>query len=132
MVLMNVEVFARRLPYILFVFVSALLILTFALFWPTGLTYEGLSLPYLVVLFCLIVYADAWATVLRVRVKAVGLPHSRWLIVLYGLCVYFACGLLWYLVSIGRFLVPGLFVLLNMPLVILKGKSSVSVAPPIE
>ncbi len=128
---MNEEVFAKRFPFTIFVLVSALLFLSFVFIWPTGLTYEASSLPFLVVLFFLVIYAGVWTAVFRVRLKAVGLPHSRWASTLYGLFVYIAYFFLSYYVSKGRFLAPGLFVLLNMPLVILKEKSSVPDAPPL-
>ena len=131
MALLNAQVFARRWPYVLFVLVSALLFLAFVLFLPTASTREALSLPFLVVLFCLIMYAGEWSAILRARFALVGLPHSRWLIALYGLFVYLACFLLSYFVSKGRFLAPGLFALLNMPLFILKEESSVPGAPPV-
>jgi|ERR1035441_5069716 riboflavin transporter FmnP len=129
---MNEEVFAKRRPYVCFVLVSALIFLAFALFWPIGLNYDASSLPFLVVLFCLIMYAGVWAEALRGRLKAVGWPHSRWLIVLYGLFVYTACFLLSFYISKGRLIALGLFVLLNMPLAFLKEKSGVSVALPVE
>ena len=129
---MNEEVFAKRWSYIFFILVSALLFLAFVLFWPTGLAYEASSLPFLVVLFFLVIYAGVWASALRGRLKAVGLPHSRWVIALYSLFVYMACFLLSYYVSKGRFIALGLFVLLNMPLVFLKEKSGMSAVLPIE
>jgi hypothetical protein len=131
MALLNVETFERRWSYLLFVLGSALLFLTFVLFLPTTATAEVLPLPFLVVLFCLVIYAGEWSEILRARLIVVGLPHSRWLIALYGLFVYIACFLLSYFVSKGRFLAPGLFVLLNLPLVILKEKPSVPDALPL-
>jgi hypothetical protein len=100
----------------LFILVSALLFLVFVLLLP--------SAPSFVSMLCIIIFAGEWAAVFKARLAAVGLPHSRWLIALYGLFVFIACVLLFHFVSNGRFLVPGLFVLLNMPLVILKEKSS--------
>jgi len=125
MALLNVEVFARRWPYFIFVLVSALLFLIFVLFFPKASSVEVLRLPFLVVLFCFIIYAGEWSEILRARLAAVGLPHSRWVIGLYGLLMYIACVLLYCLVSKGRFLFPGLFILLNMPLVIIKDKRGV-------
>jgi hypothetical protein len=130
MALLNVEVFARRWPYMLFVLFGALLFLTFVLFLPTTPTAEASSLPFLAVMFCLIFYAGEWSDILRARLAVVGLPHARWLVLLYGSLVYIACLLLFFFVPNGRFLAPGLFVLLNLPPAILKEKSSVPGATP--
>jgi RHS repeat-associated protein len=130
MALLNAEMFARRWPYVLFVLVSALLFLTFVLVLSTTSPAKGLSLPFLVVLFCLIVYAGEWGEILRARLAAVGLPHSRWVIGPYASLVCIACFLLCYFISKGRFLAPGLFVLLHLPLVILKEKPTIPVALP--
>lgn len=124
MAILNFGIFARRWPYILFVFVSALLFLAFVLFLPTAAPVGMLPLPFLVVLFCLILYASAWSEILRARLAVIGLPHSRWVIGLYASLVYIACFLLCYFVSKGRFLAPGLFVFLNLPLVILREESN--------
>ena len=132
MALLSVAVFARRWPFILFVSVSALLCFTFVLFClPTATPHEALPLPFLLITFCLVVYAGEWSDILRARLAAVGLPHSRWVIGLYASLVSIACFLLCYFVSKGRFFFPGLFVLLNLPLFILKEKSSVPDAPPL-
>jgi hypothetical protein len=132
MALVNVEVFAKRWPFMLFVLASGLLFLTFVLFFlPTASTHEAFPLSFLVLSFCLVVYAGEWSEIVRARLAAVGLQHSRSVIVLYASFVFIACFLLCYFVSKGRFFFPGLFVLLNMPLVILKEKSSVPDAPPL-
>jgi hypothetical protein len=123
MALLNAEVFARRWPYVFFVLVSALLFLAFVLFLPKASTVEVLPLPFLVVSFCLIMYAGEWSEILRARLAVVGLPHSRWVIGLYASLVCIACFLLCYFVSKGRFLAPGLFVLLHLPPVIPKETS---------
>jgi len=122
--LLNVEVFARRWPFMLFILVSALLFLIFVLFFlPTASTHEAL------ISFCLVVYAGEWSEILRARLAVVGLQHSRWVIGLYVSLVSTACFLLCYFVSKGRFFFPGLFVFLHIPLVILKEKSSAPDAP---
>ncbi len=111
------ELFARRWPYMLFVFIGAALSLIFVLFLSTA--------PFLVILVCLNLYAALWASILKARFAAVGLPHSRWVICLYGLFVYIACVLLSYLFTKGRFFFPVLFVLLNMPQIVLNDKPQV-------
>jgi hypothetical protein len=123
------EIFARRWPYILFVLVSALLFLPFVLILPTPSTTEVLPLSFLVVLFCVVMYAGLWSEVLRARLAVVGLPHSRWVIGLYASFVCIACFLLCYFSSKGRFLMPALFVLLNLPLAFVNEKSAAG-GPP--
>lgn len=107
---------AKRWPFMLFVLIGALLFLAVVLLFP--------SVPTLAGVFCIILFAGEWSGVLKARLTAVGLPHSRWMILLYGLLVYIACALLFFLFSMGRFLTPGLFVLLNLPLAFVKDKSS--------
>ena len=122
MELMTGGVCARRWPYFLFVLVSAFLFFAFVFIFPTAATAKAFSLPFLAVLFGLIIYAGVWSEILTARLAVVGLPHSRWIIGLYALLIYIACFLLSYLVSEGRFLAPWLFLLLNMPLVVLREK----------
>jgi hypothetical protein len=110
------EVCITRWTYMLFILVSALSFLAFVLMFPTA--------PPIAGSICLILFAGVWSAMLKARLIAVGLPHSRWVLLLCALLVYVACVLLFYLFSKGRFFVPGLFVILNMPLVILKEKSS--------
>src|ERR1035437_8145293 len=112
------EVRTTRWAYLLFILVSALLFLGFVLIFPTA--------PPIVGSICLVIFAGMWSAVLKARLIAVGLPHSRWTLLFYALLVYISCVLLFYFVTKGRFLVPELFVLLNLPLVILKDKSSVT------
>ena len=71
MALLSVETFAKRRPYFLFVLVSALLFFTFVLFFPKASTADALPLPFLVVLFCLIVYTGEWGEILKARLAAV-------------------------------------------------------------
>ena len=74
MALLSVAVFARRWPFMLFVLVSALLCFTFVLFClPTATPHEALPLPFLLITFCLVVYAGEWSDILRARLAAVGL-----------------------------------------------------------
>jgi hypothetical protein len=112
------EVCTTRWTYMLFILVSALLFLAFVLLLP--------SAPSFVSMICVISYAGEWGAVFKARLVAVGLPQSRWVVALYGLFVFIACFLLSYLASKGRFFFPGLFVLLNLPLILLKEKSSMS------
>ncbi len=72
----------------------------------------------------LIMVAGEWGDAVRMRLKAVGLPRSWWVMLLYGSFVYTACALPFYLSSKGRFLAPGLFVLLNLPLAVMREKPS--------
>lgn len=111
------EICTTRWTYMFFILVSALLFLAFVLIFPTA--------PPIAGSICLIIFAGEWSSVLKARLIAVGLPHSRWVLLLFALFVYIACALVFYLVSKGRFFVPGLFVLLNTPLIVLKGKPSV-------
>jgi hypothetical protein len=122
MVQLDEETFGQRWPFVIFVMVSTFLFFAIVRFLPRSPNYEALSLPYILVLFCLVLYAGAWAIVLRMRLKAVGLPHSRWLIALYGLFVYSVCFFLSYHVSSGQFIVPGVFVLLSIPPAFLREK----------
>jgi hypothetical protein len=109
------EVCATRWTYMLFIFVSALLFLAFVLMFPVA--------PPIAGSICLIIFAGLWSAVLKARLIAVGLPHSRWVLLLCALLVYIVCILIFYAFSKGRFFVPVLFVIMNMPLVILKDKS---------
>jgi hypothetical protein len=109
------EACTTRWTYLLFILVSALLFLSFVLLFPTA--------PPIAGSICLIVFAAVWSTVLKARLTALGLPHSRWVLLLFALVVYIACVVLYYLVFNGRLFVPLLFVILNTPLVILKERS---------
>jgi len=109
MVQLDEETFGQRWPFVIFVMVSTFLFFAIVRFLPRSPNYEALSLPYILVLFCLVLYAGAWAIVLRMRLKAVGLPHS-------------VCFFLSYHVSSGQFIVPGVFVLLSIPPAFLREK----------
>jgi len=122
--------FAKRLPFMFFVFASALLFLVFVLFFEPKISIRGASpLPLFLISLCLIIFAAEWSEILRARLGAVGLPRSRWVIGLYVSVVFISCFFLCYFVSKGRFLFPGLFAILNLPLIFLKEKSSAANAP---
>jgi len=111
------EVCAGRRPFVLFVFVSALLFLAFVLLFPAA--------PYPIWLFCMLILAGEWFDVLKARLSTVGLPHSRRTMFAYALLVCAVFELLFHFAPHARLLAPGVFVLLNIPLVILKDKPQV-------
>ena len=127
MAIPSAEMFAKRLPFMFCLFASALLFLVFVLVFESKSSIRGASpLPLFLISFCLIIYAAEWGEIVRARLGVIGLPRSRWVIGLYVSVVFVSCFLLCYFVSKGRFLFPGLFVILNLPLVFLKEKSSVA------
>ena len=110
--MLNVNVLARRWPYILFHVASASLFLALVIVFPW--------MPYFVAIFCFIFFVRVWLVVLKARLIAVGLRPSLLTAIFYGLSVYMSCVLLFSFLPKGRYFVPALFVLLNLPLAILK------------
>jgi hypothetical protein len=70
-----------------------------------------------------------WTVALKARLAAVGLPSTRWSTALYELVVFFACLLLSTFDHGIRLLVPGLFLLLHVPLAILREKPDKASGP---
>jgi hypothetical protein len=117
MSLLNLEeMCARRWPYVVFVLVSASLFLACALLFRSD--------PFYIGRICIFMFVGEWSGALKGRIKAAGLRPSRWLRFLYGLVVIGSCTLVFFLTPIGRFLTPGLFVVLNLPLALIGQKPS--------
>lgn len=84
--------FGKRRPYVLFVLICI------ALFPPAVALLR--KLPEFMGFMCFILIGGEWAGALRARLAALGLPHSRWIMVSYVTVVYiplasFLPGLLW-------------------------------------
>jgi hypothetical protein len=108
----------ERRPFIGFILGSALLIASFILLAP--------KLPSEMKTVGVFLFALPWSDVLRKRLVATGFPHSRWIIVLWESLVFLACAFLLQAFPIGKFLAPGLFVALHIPLAILKAGGRVA------
>jgi len=107
----------NRWPFVLFVAILALVFLACVLLFPT--------MPHVVRFFCLFIFAAEWGGALKARAVAVDLLHPLRVMYLSVFVAAVVCTLLFESSSMGRLLTPGLFFLVNLPLVILKEKPNV-------
>jgi hypothetical protein len=105
---------AQRWPFVVLVVIFASLMLALetrhprvSLFWLSAFRYLS---------------GACWAVALRARLARLGLPHSSWVLIPLMLFVLLACIRLPQLFSLKPLFGAGLFVLLHLPLVILKNR----------
>jgi hypothetical protein len=95
----------------------------FILLLPKAASYVGALFPVLL--------GYQWSVALRARLAAVGFSSTRWWAALYELVVAFSCLSLIVFDHGTRLVVPGLFLLLHIPLAILREKPDKAGGPVI-
>ena len=109
MALIPNEACARRLPFALFILISASLLQLFILVFPAA--------PLFIRILAIVVFLDPWSGAIKSRLTSLGLPHSYLFLCAYWFFIFGICASCLYWTPDARFFVPALFALLHVPLV---------------